>query len=100
MKTKVKNTDESKLMKHSNVNFAMARDLKSNAADVSHHAKDFVAGMDNLGERLTQQKDQIKEDDLRSLRSEYDYASKKKFVDVLPSTTNHLSQAHLQSKAD
>jgi hypothetical protein len=48
VKTKVKNTDESRLMKHSNVNFAMARDLKSNAGDMSNHAKDFGAGLDSI----------------------------------------------------
>jgi hypothetical protein len=48
VKTKVKNTDESRLMKHSNVNFAMARALKSNAGDMSNHAKDFGAGLDSI----------------------------------------------------
>ena len=35
-------------MKHSNVNFAMARALKSNAGDMSNHAKDFGAGLDSI----------------------------------------------------
>ena len=35
-------------MKHSNVNVAMARDLKSNAGDLTRHEKDFGAGLDSL----------------------------------------------------
>lgn len=83
------------MMKNANVNATIARDLVSNAGsskvgDMNDFAKqrsatdEFQHGKTILNNRsgLDTESRQV-EEDLRSLRSEYDYGSKKKFVDVL-----------------
>ena len=85
-------------MKSAQVNATVARDLVSNAGNsrigdmndfadrAPSKAAQFEAGktlLNRAGHEKTQ------EEDLRSLRSEYDYGSKKKFVDVL----GNVSQA-------
>ena len=72
------------LMQGSKVNATVARDLVSNAgstrADDLTSAADFERGK----ARLSRPGDQHEiESDLRSLPSEYDYGSKRKFLDVL-----------------
>ena len=98
LKSKVKKTNEDKIMKGSNVNIVMARDLKSNAGDLTHQNYDFPneGGYRELNEKaLLSQRGPEREDDLRSMRSEYDYGSKKKFVDVLGPRNNALSSSRL-----
>ena len=97
----------SALVKDAKVNATVARDLVSNAgssriADMA----DFIAGANGMAPQLSpeafehgktllnnrsgldNQSRQV-EEDLRSMRSEFDYGSKKKFVDVL----GNVSQA-------
>ena len=85
-------------MKSSQVNARVQRDLISNAGSRVGDMGDFASGpRPNLaaaeqfehGKTLLNNRagfeDQSRqvEEDLRSIRSEYDYGSKKKFVDVL-----------------
>ena len=89
------------LMNKSNVNATVARDLVSNAGNSRIGDMNDFAGGSRLSrptdaERfehgktlLNNDKNAQMEEDLRSLRSEYDYGSKKKFVDVL----GNVSQA-------
>ena len=71
------------MMKSAQVNAHVARDL------VSHAGSNQVADLkDFLHPQLNSKKIQGQhsgggEDDLRSIKSEYDYGSKKKFLDVL-----------------
>ena len=97
------------LMKNSQVNQTVARDLVSHAtsrvADMndftnenrggeqSHpnmtSAEQFEHGKTLLNNRAGRDTESRKmEEDLRSLRSEYDYGSKRKFVDVLGNVSN------------
>lgn len=78
-------------MKDSNVNLNMARDLKSTAGDLpklQDRVHNQTAEEFEHGKGLLSQKAESQRDDLRSLRSEYDYGSKKKFVDVLLNVKN------------
>lgn len=87
----------------------MARDLKSNAGDLQHHQKDF-AGINQSAEKFNdgintlsqKHKNEDKESDLRSLRSEFDYGSKKKFVDVLGNVNKnaHLNERRIQEQLE
>ena len=89
----------SSLMKKSQVNANVARDLVSNANSRVADMNDFIVGggaprmsaaeqfehgktLLNNRAGLDSQSRKV-EEDLRSLRSEFDYGSKKKFVDVL-----------------
>ena len=95
----------------------MKRDLVSNAskpADLKDFedqlmakkqtADQFEHGKTLLSNKGARDNDSRKvEEDLRSLRSEFDYGSKKKFVDVLGNVTqnsnlNRLRQEHEQQK--
>lgn len=109
-------------MKSSNVNQAMARDLVSNANSNVANLRDFEerllseqknkqdAAQFEYGRTLLENQykmaepEKPREEDLRSLRSEYDYGSKKKFVDVLgninttSSQINELRRLHEQGQ--
>jgi DNA-binding XRE family transcriptional regulator len=100
-------------MKGSNVNLAMARDLKSNAgdsradmADFNHAqrqtAEQFEHGKTLLNQKVASVHNAPQDEDLRSLRSEFDYGSKKKFVDVLGNVNrnSHLNQLRMQHAID
>ena len=102
------------MMRNANVNPNMARDLVSNAGstrlgDMGDFAKQrnadeqFEHGKTLLNNRagLDRESSQM-EEDLRSLRSEYDYGSKKKFVDVLGnvSTTAKLNKMRAQHEME
>ena len=119
---KVSQGEQNSMMKSSNVNQAVARDLVSNAGSKVANLRDFEDRL--LSEARDKQSAQAfehgktllensnlkpepakpVEDDLRSLRSEYDYGSKKKFVDVLgninttSSQINELRRLHEQNK--
>ena len=92
------NAASSAMMKNANVNQHVARDLVSNANSRVGDMNDFAPG--RSGTKLTAEQfehgktllnnragldteSRQVEEDLRSLRSEFDYGSKKKFVDVL-----------------
>ena len=95
------NTASSAMMKSANVNMHVARDLVSNANSRVGDMNDFAGGAPgNTGTKLSAEQfehgktllnnragidteSRQVEEDLRSLRSEFDYGSKKKFVDVL-----------------
>ena len=91
-------------MKNSGVNARVQRDLISNAGSRAGDMSDFASvsaprtskltgapspaeqfehGKTLLNKRAGHQDQSPQEEDLRSIRSEYDYGSKKKFVDVL-----------------
>ena len=79
-------------MKSAQVNATVARDLVSHAsakvADLNDFAAAGAAEHDNNKNTVAslqsrQNAGATGEEDLRSLKSEYDYGSKKKFVDVL-----------------
>ena len=75
-------------MKTSQVNQTVARDLVSNAGnsrvgDMNDFAGKSGSGTGGFSLPNRPQGESRAEDDLRSVRSEYDYGSKKKFVDVL-----------------
>ena len=106
-------------MKGSQVNANMARDLVSNAgssrvgdmndfnsgARKGSNAENFEHGKTLLNNRqdLDSQSRQV-EEDLRSIKSEYDYGSKKKFIDVLGNVSanaqlNRLRAQHEMDRA-
>lgn len=103
----------SAMMKNSNVNQHVARDLVSNAnsrvADMNDFAggrtatkltaEQFEHGKTLLNNRagLDTESRQV-EEDLRSLRSEFDYGSKKKFVDVLGNVSNQTKLNRLRAQ--
>ncbi len=84
-------------MKSSNVNQHVARDLVSNANSRVGDMADFAGGqaIHQTAEQFEHGKTLLNnrggndgasrtaDEDLRSLRSEYDYGAKKKFIDVL-----------------
>lgn len=105
---------QTELLSESKVNPHMKRDLVSHAskaADLRDFQDDerrqtkaqFEHGKTLLSNRGGLDNDSRKvEEDLRSLRSEYDYGSKKKFVDVLGNVTtnshlNRLRQEHAKN---
>ena len=83
----------SNLMQGSGVNANLARDLTSNAgsrvADMNDFRDQAPTGLgSDKGKTLlnavrARDGENRQEEDLRSMRSEYDYGSKKKFLDVL-----------------
>jgi hypothetical protein len=102
------------MMRNANVNANMQRDLVSNAGgssrlgELNYSAKQrsydeqFEHGKTLLNNRAGLDRDSQMEEDLRSLRSEYDYGSKKKFVDVLGnvSTTAKLNKMRAEHEMD
>lgn len=73
-------------MSGSKVNANVARDLVSNASGKVADMNDFNKKQEtrNLKAQLdNSRRREPVEEDLRSIRSEYDYGSKKKFLDVL-----------------
>jgi hypothetical protein len=79
-----------KLQSQSGVNSRVAHDLVSNASRPANLAEVAdPAGFDHMAtldkDRLSQMggNNAPKDDELRSVRSEFDYGSKKKFTDVL-----------------
>ena len=81
-----KDAASSALLKNSQVNSQVARDLlsipQSSVADMNDFIDD-VSSNDRRQNRVSFQNTPTQDDDLRSIKSEYDYGSKKKFVDVL-----------------
>ena len=110
------NAAGSAMMKSANVNQYVARDLVSNANSRVADLNDFAGGAaGKTGTKLTAeqfehgktllnnragldtQSRQV-EEDLRSLRSEYDYGSKKKFVDVLGNVSQQTKLNRLRAQ--
>lgn len=104
-------TDKIKVAKSlaqgSGVNTRVAHDLVSNASRANEVAdqRDFQNAQDNKNTNLN--KDQLSqmnggnskgEIDLRSVKSEYDYGSKRKFTDVLGEPNKAQQLARLQNE--
>lgn len=103
------------MMKERNVNHQLAKDLVSNAgsnrgADKVANLRDFEAELSNKFDKnntlaankaiLDAAADHRADDDLRSIKSEFDYGSKKKFVDILGnvSRTSQLNRLRADHK--
>jgi len=86
-------------MKNSQVNSTVARDLVSNAGSKVGDMNDFEHGKTLLNNRagLDSESRQV-EEDLRSVRSEYDYGSKRKFLDVLGNVSNTAKLNRLRAQ--
>ena len=86
------------LMKESQVNRKVARDLVSNAGSARGDDLKSAADFDLTKAKLNGQSNRNdQESDLRSLPSEYDYGSKRKFLDVLGNIS--ISQRIKQMRA-
>ena len=112
---KVNEKQQSELLSNAGVSQGVKRDLVSNASRAAdlrdfeeqlmqkkQTADQFEHGKTLLNNKAPQNAEKV-EEDLRSLRSEFDYGSKKKFVDVLGNVTqnshlNRLRAEHAQSK--
>ena len=85
-------------MKESQVNRTVARDLVSNAGSARADDLKSVGGQELTKAKLNGQGNANElESDLRSLPSEYDYGSKRKFLDVLGNVS--ISQRIKQLRA-
>ena len=99
------------LMKSSQVNARVQRDLISNAGSRVGDMGDFAGGprpaaaehfehgktLLNNRAGLDDQSRQV-EEDLRSIRSEYDYGSKRKFVDVLGNVSTQTKLRNMRAQ--
>ena len=85
-------------MKESQVNRKVARDLVSNAGSARGDDLKSAADFELTKAKLNGQSNRNdQESDLRSLPSEYDYGSKRKFLDVLGNIS--ISQRIKQMRA-
>ena len=98
-----KSTTSAALMQSSRVNANVARDLVSHAGSSKvGDMADFAAAErfeheKNLLNNASRRQEGV-EEDLRSLRSEYDYGSKKKFLDVLGNVSTQAKLNKLRAE--